>query len=580
MVSSSDTDMTLGHAERITEQALGDAVAAAAGVVVATLTTTNGSDRSRSEWVALAGACQSLVNTVTAAQDLAIAEAARREGTWCEDGTLGEQVHGRGVVTLDAADVVAPALGVSHNQAQRRVEQAVQLALGRAPVEADRGEVATENGLGGLHTAMADGDLDGYRAGVVAFELEEAPAEVADAVVAALTEHLAEDAPTMRRRVRRLLARISPDLLRQRAERARASTGLRRWVAEPGVDAWFGTFPSEEAATAWAAVDRLAHRYVADGVCSSVEQARGRALTDLVTGNATVDVQVVLTVPADACVGDAAARASSQAQSPDADGGFVTRSRQGASRPDRSEDLIEVQGARPSEPMFVRRAWLTGHLAGARARRGPAGRRSTTPGLPPAPASGRRAARAVRPEQRGAPRPRGCPGDHRLPARSRAGGTGPSPRRAVPLPRVRRGGEVLRPRPRPALADRRHHCHEPPLPLPTPPPRSSSPPGWVLRLGPDGTATWTDPVGASASTAPLNALDATVLRHEPTAEVASSDTSDGPAEVLAPWSALETRLELHLEHAPRHRRCTSAAALRTATHRPRARAPVHDQPPF
>ena len=148
------------------------------------------------EWVALAGACQSLVNTVTAAQDVAVAEAARREGTWCEDGTLGEQVHGRGAVTLDAADVVAPALGVSHNQAQRRVEQAVQLALGRAPVEADRGEVATENGLGGLHTAMADGDLDGYRAGVVAFELEEAPAEVADAVVAALTEHLAEDAPT------------------------------------------------------------------------------------------------------------------------------------------------------------------------------------------------------------------------------------------------------------------------------------------------------------------------------------------------------------------------------------------------
>ncbi len=296
MGGCSDTEMTLGRAERSTEQALGDAVAAAAGVVVAALTTP-GSDRSRSEWVALAGACQSLVNTVTAAQDLAVAEAARREGTWCEDGTLGEQVHGRGTVTLDAADVVAPALGVSHSQAQRRVEQAVQLALGRAPVEADRGEVATENGLGGLHTAMADGDLDGYRAGVVAFELEEAPAEVADAVVAALTEHLAEDAPTMRRRVRRLLARISPDLLRQRAERARASTGLRRWVAEPGVDAWFGTFPSEEAATAWAAIDRLAHRYVADGMCSSVEQARGRALTDLVTGNATVDVQVVLTVP-------------------------------------------------------------------------------------------------------------------------------------------------------------------------------------------------------------------------------------------------------------------------------------------
>ena len=246
----------------------------------------------------------------------------------------------------------------------------------------------------------------------------------------------------MRRRVRRLLARISPDLLRQRAERARASTGLRRWVAEPGVDAWFGTFPSEEAATAWAAVDRLAHRYVADGVCTSVEQARGRALTDLVTGNATVDVQVVLTVPAAACAGERATGSSNRA----------------------GEDLIEVQGARPSEPMFVRRAWLTGHLAersGRRAKNGPAprGRR------PPPPASGRCAARAVRPAQRGAPRPGGCPRDHRVPARSRAGGAGPSPRRAVPVPGMRRRGEVLRPRPRATLADRRHHCHEPSLPL-------------------------------------------------------------------------------------------------------------------
>ena len=30
-----------------------------------------------------------------------------------------------------------------------------------------------------------------------------------------------------------------------------------------------------------------------------IEQARGKALTDLVTGNANVDVQIVLTVPAD-----------------------------------------------------------------------------------------------------------------------------------------------------------------------------------------------------------------------------------------------------------------------------------------
>ena len=259
-----------------------------------------------------------------------MAEVARREGIWREDGTLGEHVHGPGAVTLDAADLVAPALGASHAQAQRRVEQAVRLAAGRAPVEADRGEVAPLSGLGALHDAMADGSLDGYRAGVVAYELEGVPAEVADAVVAALTGHLAEDGSRLRLRARRLLTRISPDLLRQRTERARASTGLRRWVAEPGVDAWFGTFPSEDAATAWAAVDRLAHQYVADGTCSSVEQARGRALTDLVTGNATVDVQVVVTVPADACTTGAACGSSEAGHSEPGGGACATGTTSGS----------------------------------------------------------------------------------------------------------------------------------------------------------------------------------------------------------------------------------------------------------
>ncbi len=95
-----------------------------------------------------------------------------------------------------------------------------------------------------------------------------------------------------------LLSRISPDLVRERAKKARASTGLRRWVAEPGVDEWHGTFPSEDAATAWAAIDRLAHDLVTAGTCTTIEQARGKALTDLVTGNATIDIQIVLTVPA------------------------------------------------------------------------------------------------------------------------------------------------------------------------------------------------------------------------------------------------------------------------------------------
>ena len=129
------------------------------------------------------------------------------------------------------------------------------------------------------------GRLDGYAASVLGEELEEAPAEVARAVVGAIEEWFGREcASLLRRRCRRALAKISPDLLRQRAQKAREEAGLRRWAEAPGVDRWSGTFPSEQAAMGWAAVDALARRYVKDGVCERLEQARGKALIDLVTG--------------------------------------------------------------------------------------------------------------------------------------------------------------------------------------------------------------------------------------------------------------------------------------------------------
>ena len=182
-----------------------------------------GHERDREYWLRLAGSCQSLINTLTAVQDTAIAEAARRESTWCEDGTLGETVHAPGRVALDAADLVAPVLGASHAQAQRRVEHAVRLAAGRVPVPAEDRDTPQASGLDGLHQAMTAGQLDGYRAAVIAFELEVAPAHVADAIVAALGRHYGDEAATLRRRTRVLLERISPDLVRERARRARSA---------------------------------------------------------------------------------------------------------------------------------------------------------------------------------------------------------------------------------------------------------------------------------------------------------------------------------------------------------------------
>ena len=290
-------DTAVAHPEH-TVLSPAEQVTGAAGRVGAALVEAQRTGR-REAWLAVTALCQQLVNSATAVQDAAIVQVARRENIWCEDGTLGETRYSPGCVTIDAADLVAPVIGASHSQAQRRVENAVRLAGGLVPVEADGRGAPEASGLGGLYRAMSAGQLDAYRAGVIAFELEVAPAHVAEAIVAALGHHLGDEAATLRRRTRVLLERISPDLVRERARRARASTGLRRWVAEPGVDEWHGTFPSEDAATAWAAIDRLAHDLVAAGTCTNIEQARGKALTDLVTGNATIDIQVVLTVAAD-----------------------------------------------------------------------------------------------------------------------------------------------------------------------------------------------------------------------------------------------------------------------------------------
>ncbi len=684
---------------------LAEAVTLGARRVAAAIT--DPGDRSRDQWLGVVGECQLLINTVAAVQDRAIAEAARRESVWCEDGTLGESVHVPGRVTLDAADVVAPLIGATHQQAQRRVEQAVRLAAHRVPVPAEQPDLPQPSGLGGLHQAMAAGQLDGYRAGVVAFELEVAPADVADAVVAALSGHLGEDSSSLRKRTRVLLSRISPDLVRERAQRARANTGLRRWVAEPGVDEWHGTFPSEDAATAWAAIDRLAHDLVAAGTCTNIEQARGKALTDLVTGNATIDVQIVLTVPADTLPTSAVPQASvaaieldaaaSAALSPDdkASAAATTNTRavtanerssahlvggtaiapytpvdgtaapsapadctddpagvHRASRPPLAtvdddaaavppaqppaatepeldlthtpttgsdDDLVEVQGSRPSEPLLVRRGWLRDHLG----KQPPQSRGSTRkkgeppPFVPCDPLTGARldprddlATNAYRPSAQLTALVKARDGRCRFPGCCVAA-------RFCDLDHVRPWPTGPTTATNLLTLCRRHH-------------RIKQRPGWRLHLAPDGTATWTDPTGRDRTTAPLDALRTFVLRADsavnelgsgtrsPSTDLTPAAPSVGsgvaeqaehpataatssipvPRALIPPgtagqpaWSALETILQVRLEHAeaellsrarahPAHRRCTSAADLRAGIARRRVHTSLPDEPPF
>ena len=179
------------------------------------------------EWSAAVGELQSLIDVATAAEDEAIVRLAAIEPEVLETGELVETHRALGHVSLDAAPVVSGVLNVSAVHAERRVRDAVR----RAADGPDGTESCT--GLGGLHAAMAAGRLDGYRAGVVAYELEEVPADVARAVLAALEPHLdGEDATRLRRRVRRGLARISPALLRGKSVRARSAL----WCAARPLD--------------------------------------------------------------------------------------------------------------------------------------------------------------------------------------------------------------------------------------------------------------------------------------------------------------------------------------------------------
>src|SRR5512139_1745962 len=265
--------MVVGDGPQQVQDACEAAVAALVGAVPVSAVA-----GSRAQWAAAVGAVQRVLNVAAGVQDAAIARLAAIEPEWVEDGTEVETHRALGHVALDAPAILSGVLAVAPVHAERRTVAAVRLAA-----DGPAGSTA-RTGLGGVHAAMTAGLLDTYRAGVVAEELEYAPAAVAEAVVAALGTYFSTaDGAHLRRRCRRVLARVSPDLLLQRAKRARSQCGLRRYATEPGVDRWEGTFPSEDAARAWAAVDALAQRYVTDGTCSVIEQARGKALTDMVT---------------------------------------------------------------------------------------------------------------------------------------------------------------------------------------------------------------------------------------------------------------------------------------------------------
>ena len=431
--------------------------AAVAAAVSGTPSTGAGQER----WVARAAACQRVLNTVTGAQDAVIVRSACIEWQLSEStGELIEVHRGLGYAALDAPDLLAPALGASHAQASRRVQRAVRIA-GDGP--------AHPTGLGGLQAAMLAGRLEGWVAEVVADELSEAPPEVAESVVAALDSHFGvETVSELKRRTRRMVAAISPDLLKQRAARVRAECGLRRFVDEPGVDTWIGNFPSEDALHAWAAIDELAQDYVRDGVCPTIERARGKALTDLVTKQATIITHLHLTTPA-------------TAPTPTE----PTAAEQTAAESAEAGRFVEVVSSTHSRPVLVPKDWVSDLTDKTPAK--------TTDTLACDPETGAvtdpdgdRSSDAYRIPEALARLIRARDGHCRFPGCTvHARFCDLDHARAWPLGPT--GAWNL------LLLCRRHH-------------RIKQTPGWTLTLHPDGVVTWTDPHGRRRTTAPVDHL--------------------------------------------------------------------------
>jgi hypothetical protein len=97
----------------------------------------------------------------------------------------------------------------------------------------------------------------------------------------------AEPGGLLRRRLRRVLARVDADAVRAKAARARGQRSLRRTAFGLGVDEWSATLPVEQSRAAWSVVDTLACSYLAQGRCTRIEAARADALLDLIHARAT-----------------------------------------------------------------------------------------------------------------------------------------------------------------------------------------------------------------------------------------------------------------------------------------------------
>ena len=188
-----------------------------------------------------------------------------------------------GHVSEFASDCFGPMLSMSPSAAGRKVETAVALAS-RLPVT-----------LG----AMCAGDLDSWRATIIATELVEASEQSCAQVEALIFPAVLGECPgAVTRRVRRVLAAVDADAVRAKAAKERLERFVKAYPSRvAGLTMWVASLPAADSAACWAAIDDLAHRMRGDDPSRTLGQCRADALVDLMLGNATVSTTVTLMIP-------------------------------------------------------------------------------------------------------------------------------------------------------------------------------------------------------------------------------------------------------------------------------------------
>jgi hypothetical protein len=226
---------------------------------------------------------QQVINAASAVQALRVAQYAARAGEQDIVGDWVEVDHGVGHVSEFASDCFGPMLAMGPVAASRRVQTAAVLAA-RLPMTL---------------AAMSAGDLDWWRAQVIATELGEASAESCAAVEALIFPAVtSEAAGAVTRRVRRVLARIDADAVRLKAAKERLERFVQAYPSRvPGLTTWVASLPAAESAACWAAIDDLAHRMHGDDPTRTLEQCRADAMVDLMLTNVQVATTVTLMIP-------------------------------------------------------------------------------------------------------------------------------------------------------------------------------------------------------------------------------------------------------------------------------------------